>query len=178
MFAYDIRVKLNEFSPDTWRDLIIPENYTFKDLLDIINMIWGFSGDEDSLFILRPSHDVIMDASKSNDFNVKYDAGTTEVNVLFDDIIDLVYLYDMKDRWQIGIQINAKIDYDKDYATVVAFKGAFNPLEKCGGVWELSEIIYYANNPSKRDSSKNAKLSLKVKKFNITQTNEKLKNFK
>ena len=48
--GYDVKVRLNNFRPLTWRDLIIPENITFDELDDILKTLWGFNGHHLSAF--------------------------------------------------------------------------------------------------------------------------------
>ena len=178
MRGYEVRVILNEFSPITSRDIVVPDYYTFEDLKNVINIIWGFTDNEKSLFILRPFNDVVADESLKNDYNVKYDIHTTQIKEIFNKSLEITYLYDLNERWLIGVKVNGKVKCDNDHAIVTDFEGKYNPIEKCGGVWELSEIIYFSKNPKKRDNSKNAKLVDKLKKFDIDEVNEKLKNFK
>ena len=44
MKGYDVKIRLDDFRPLTWRDLIIPEKITFKDLDNIIKILYGFYG--------------------------------------------------------------------------------------------------------------------------------------
>ena len=178
MWGYEVKITLSEFSPVTSREFIIPENYSFEEFSNVINIILGFSGNQESLFVIRPYNDIIKNKNVKSLLDVTYDTNTTYIKEFFDELPDLDYLYDMEDRWLIGIEINGKVECKQNYPIVTDFKGVYNPLEGCGGVWELTEIIYYAKKPSARDNSRNAKLSFEIKKFNLKEVNKKLKKIK
>ena len=176
MKGYVIRIILKDFSPETWRDLIIPENITFDELDSILRIVWSFTKDYDSTFILIPRNIFIMDDLKNTNLDVSYDSKTTLINDFFDKYQEIEYLYDFKDNWKFIIKIQDKIDFDKDYAIVNGFKCAYNPLEDCGGLWEFSELIFYAQNPDKKDSSIVSNLSENLKIFDIENVKMQLKN--
>ena len=53
----------------------------------------------------------------------------------------------------VFVEIKKKIDYDKDYVTIKRFKGKYDPIEDCNGVYGLSEIVDCAENPDEADFS-------------------------
>lgn len=165
--GYDVKVRLNNFRPLTWRDLIIPDNITFMELDDILKTLWSFNGDHLSCFLIRKDDLTIIDKDLANDtmMNCDYDANTTLVSEIFDRYDKITYWYDFGDDWQFDIEIKKKIDYDKDYVTIKRFKGKYNPIEDCGGVYGLSEIVYYAEHPDESDSSYYCDLVKYLSKF-------------
>lgn len=58
--GYDVKVRLNDFRPLTWRDLIIPDNITFTELDDIMKTLWGFNGHHLSCFLIRKGDLIII----------------------------------------------------------------------------------------------------------------------
>ena len=40
MKGYDVKVRLDDFKPLTWRDLIIPAGINFKELDTILKILW------------------------------------------------------------------------------------------------------------------------------------------
>ena len=153
--GYDVKVRLNDFRPLTWRDLIIPDNITFMELDDILKTLWGFNGLHLSCFLLRKTNETIIDddLSKETMMTMDYNANTTLVSEIFDYHDKVTYWYDFGDDWQFDIEIKKKIAYDKDYVTIKRFKGKYNPIEDCHGVYGLSEIVYCAENPDEADYS-------------------------
>lgn len=151
--GYDVKVRLNNLRPLTWRDLIIPDNITFMELDDILKTLWGFNGHHLSCFLLRKTNQIIIDDDLSAEtmMRMDYNANTTLISEIFDRFDKITYWYDFGDDWQFDIEIKKKIDYDKDYVTIKRFKGKYDPIEDCKGIYGLSEIIYCAENPDEAD---------------------------
>ena len=173
MNGYEIKVSLKDFSPEMWRELVIPENITFYQLDNILKILWNFSGEELSTFIVKPRNILIMDESGKTSLTVDYDSKTTLINEFFDKYDIIEYLYDFNDNWNFIIEINSKIVYDKDYPHVKGFKCHYNPLEGCGGLWEFSEVIFFTENPDKKNQSSS---DIELTYFNIDSVNRLLKN--
>ena len=78
--GYDVKVRLNDFRPLTWRDLIIPEKITFDELDNILKTLWGFAGYHLSAFLIKKDNLLIMDGDMSDecmmnaDFDANFDA--------------------------------------------------------------------------------------------------------
>lgn len=155
MQGYDVKVRLNDFRPLTWRDLIIPANMTFMELDDALKTLWNFNGLHLSCFLIRKDNLIITDEdlAKETMMGCDYEANTTLVSEVFDQYNKVTYWYDFGDDWQFDIEVKKKIDYDKDYITIKRFKGKYNPIEDCSGVYGLSEVVYYAEHPDESDSS-------------------------
>ena len=170
--AYDVKVRLNDFRPLTWRDLIIPDNITFMELDDILKTLWGFGGHHLSCFLLRKTNQTIIDddLSKETMMTMDYDANTTHLSEIFDNFNKVTYWYDFGDDWQFDIEIKKKIDYDKDYVTIKRYKGKYNPVEDCKGVYGFSEIIYNAENPDEEDNSYYSELVDYLEEFDMEFT--------
>lgn len=153
--GYDVKVRMNDFRPLTWRDLIIPDNITFTELDDIMKTLWGFNGHHLSCFLIEKDNMIVTDEdlAKETMMGCDYEANTTIISEVFDRYDKVTYWYDFGDDWRFDIEIKKKIDYDKDYVTIKRFKGKYNPIEDCKGVYGLSEVVYYAENPDDADSS-------------------------
>ena len=51
--GYDVKIRLDDFRPLTWRDLIIPAGITFNDLDNAMKIIWDFAGYHLSRFTFK-----------------------------------------------------------------------------------------------------------------------------
>lgn len=153
--GYDVKVRLNDFRPLTWRDLIIPDSISFMELDDILKTLWGFYGHHLSCFLVPKDNLIITDEDLAREtmMGCDYEANSTSVSEVFDRYDKITYWYDFGDDWKFDIEIKKKIDYDRDYVTIKRFKGKYNPVEDCKGVYGLSEIVYYAENPDEADGS-------------------------
>ena len=167
--GYDVKVRLNDFRPLTWRDLIIPDNITFMELDDILKTLWGFNGHHLSCFLLRKTNETIIDDDLADEtmMGMDYNANTTIISEIFDRYDKITYWYDFGDDWKFDIEIKKKIDYDKDYVTIKRFKGKYDPIEDCKGVYGLSEIVYCAENPDEADYSDFAHLVEYLEEFDM-----------
>ncbi|SDA45285.1 pRiA4b ORF-3-like protein [Methanobrevibacter millerae] len=79
MKGYDVKIRLDDFRPITWRDMIIPEKITFKELDRIIKITYGFLGYHLSAFTFKDSDIEILDlsndivaANEAKDMNETY----------------------------------------------------------------------------------------------------------
>lgn len=151
--GYDVKVRLNDLRPLTWRDLIIPENITFMELDDILKTLWNFNGHHLSCFLIKKDDLIIIDRKLSEEtmMGCDFDANTTIIDDIFEKYDKVTYWYDFGDDWRFDIEIKKKIDYDKNYVTIKRYKGKYDPIEDCKGVYGLSEIIYLAENPDGED---------------------------
>ena len=176
--GYDVKVRLNDFRPLTWRDLIIPDNITFTELDDILKTLWGFNGHHLSCFLIRKDNLIITDEDLAEEtmMGCDFEANTTLVSEVFDKYDKVTYWYDFGDDWQFDIEIKKKIDYTKDYVTIKRFKGKYDPIEDCKGIYGLSEIVYYAENPDEADSSYFCELVEYLEEFDMEYAQYLLEN--
>ena len=150
MKGYDVKVRLDDFRPLTWRDLIIPENITFHQLHLIMQKLWNFydmhlyeftTTDYRTKFI--DFDRMSMDTEYIPDYG-EQNSKTVYINDIFDSNKKIKYCYDFGDSWSFTIEIKKKIDYDNTYPNIKRFKGEYNPVEDCGGTWGLSDLIELA----------------------------------
>ena len=147
MKGYDVKVRLDDFRPLTWRDLIIPENITFHQLHLIMQELWDF---KDYHLYEFSTNDYLRrflyfdNESFGDDYihdTRDFDSEKNPIKVLFDSNKKVKYCYDFGDSWSFTIEIKKKIDYEENYPYLKRFKGKYNPIEDCGGTWGLSVIL-------------------------------------
>jgi len=148
MKGYDIKIRLDDFRPLTWRDLIIPENITFHQLHLILQDLWGFyDGHLYEFRIPRDFNTRFIDFDRM-DYDGSYipefgeeNSKESYISDVFDSNKKVYYYYDFGDSWSFTIEIKNKVDFDKTYPVIKRYKGEYNPVEDCGGVWGLSDMI-------------------------------------
>lgn len=181
MKGYDIKVKLDDFKPPTYRNLIIPENITFYQLHLIMQKLWDFTNkhfyefntkDYKRRYIDFESHS--MDGIYLPDFNEK-DAKNEYIKEIFDLTDEIFYTYDFGDSWRFTIEIKKKVEYKENYPQIIEFEGEYGPVENCGGVFILSDMVEYKTNPDFDTTDYIKKLSEKLKIFNLEEKCETLK---
>ena len=129
MKAYDVKVRLDDFKPLHWRDIIIPSGITFKDLNSILKILWGFDGYHLYEFTFKDVSDII---DESND---------TLIDEFFQNSRKIFWEYDFGDGWSFTIEVKKVMESDKDYPVIKRFRGEYNLLDDIGGVWGLKELI-------------------------------------
>ena len=141
--GYDVKVRFKNFKPNTWKDLIIPENITFMELDDILKTLWNFTGEHMSAFMISKPNMLIMDGDLSREtmMDGDYDANFTLINDFFENNDKITYWYDFTADWMFDIEIKKKIDYDKKYVTIKRFKGKYDLLDNCGGPFAYEVIL-------------------------------------
>ena len=141
--GYDVKVRFKYFKPNTWKDLIIPENITFMELDDILKTLWNFTGEHLSAFRTPKDNKLIMDGDLSREtmMDGDYDSNFTVINDFFENYDKIGYWYDFSDDWMFDIEIKKKIDYDKKYVTIKRFKGKYDLMDNCGGPGDYGQII-------------------------------------
>ncbi|SDA45296.1 pRiA4b ORF-3-like protein [Methanobrevibacter millerae] len=87
------------------------------------------------------------------------------------------YEYDFGDGWAFTIEIKKIVDYDRDYPTIKRFKGDYNPIEDCGGVYGLELILYYKDHPDEAPDIYLEQINL-LEKFNQEDIQDRLEDFK
>ena len=163
--GYDVKVRLDDFRPLHWRNLIIPAGITFRDLDNILKILWDFSGYHLSRFTFKDSFDVI-----TNDVEgIGLDMGElNSEDVIIDEYFEanrkICWEYDYGDGWSFTIEVKKAVDYDRDYPTVKRFKGEYNLMDDIGGVWGLNDMI-------EMDSDE-------LTKFDIDDAQSALKDFR
>ena len=141
MSGYKILLQLYS-NVETWRELTIPENITFKQLHQIIQKIFGFY--DYHMYDFRIPEEISEDTVDLNSIiqNIDYEhSNNVKINEIFNDNSVLLYVYDFGDNWEIVISVMDKIDYDETTALITDFKGKYNPLDDMGGIPVFEEIM-------------------------------------
>ena len=178
MKGYDVKVRLDDFRPLTWRDLIIPENITFHQLHLIMQELWNFYDMHLYDFTTIDNRIRFLDFDKmsiTEEYIPDYgeqNARTVCINEMFDSNKKIKYCYDFGDSWSFTIEIKKKIDYDNTYPHIKRFKGEYNPVEDCGGIWGLSDLIELAE----KGEEDEAGFVNELEKFDQEKIQEKLIN--
>lgn len=153
MKGYDIKIRLDNFKPNTWRDLIIPENITFHQLHMIIQEIWDLKNRYSYLFTIKKTdikylsfEEKTVENEHTKEEN-EFDSRKHPISELFDSEENITYIYGSNKEWSFTITIKKNIEYNEFYPYLKRFKGEYNPIEDCGGIDALSDIVNtYENN--------------------------------
>ncbi len=137
--------------PPIWREIIVPEDYTFFNLHVAIQDAMGWTDSHlHQFFIGNPSKGQTKYIAWPNpDMEVDMDEREIEINRFLKKEKDSVfYEYDFGDGWTHRIELKKILGLDQKsrYPQIVAGKNACPP-EDCGGLWGYYDLIEIINNP-------------------------------
>ncbi len=164
---YVFRVDLSGAKPPIWRRITIPDDASFFDLHLAIQAAFGWSGYHLHSFEVGnryPDTLTIIDwKGEDDEFMMFGSEKRREFNTRLKDIFGSLhkkarYTYDFGDSWDHTIKLEKEIDAPAPdpVAPFEVIKGCgASPLEDCGGIWGLQQIIdgshpYLAELPAHR----------------------------
>ena len=150
-FQFKIQLK-NISKPPVWRRVIVPEDFTFERLHDVIQAAFGWDGSH--LYEFSPqgigSYPYIGIPSKAA-WDEKPDMNSTRTKlskIFYCEKQTFVYTYDFGDNWQHKITLELIIDDDlSKKAVCIGGKGACPP-EDCGGPWGYESFLQIISDPN------------------------------
>lgn len=181
--------------PPVWREILIPANYNFYQLHEIIQAV--FNWDDSHLWHFEEkAYDsvYVITSDPENDFDMHhqsfYDPEDTSISSILkkkDDKIE--YLYDFGDDWIVSISVKELIDKKISNAEVINFKGD-NMVDNIGGIWgymQYREVYDNLDKISQKkmnefleltwfDSKEEFKEFMDNLKFDINYANNLIKN--
>lgn len=135
MAGYQIKVNMEYVKPPMWRRMAIPDQITFADLHEMLQIAFGW--DNWHLHDFRFQH-VEESVGDSENTDVEYD----ERDLLADGFLKdgwIRYTYDFGDDWCHKIVLEKELpDYEFRYPQVLKFKRN-NFKEDSGGAWSEEE---------------------------------------
>lgn len=135
MAGFQVKVVLEGVQPPLWRRILLPDQLSFADLHDILQVVFGWQ--EEHL------HDFTFQGSRIRISDTEYaDADLDEKEVCVDPYLKagwIRYTYDFGDDWSHKIILEKeREDYENRYPTVIKHKRN-NMEEDSGGAWSGEE---------------------------------------
>ncbi|MGL5753174.1 MAG: plasmid pRiA4b ORF-3 family protein, partial [Paraclostridium sp.] len=145
--AVKVKSRLDFEEIDISRELIIPLNYTFRDLHKVMQSAFQWQNYHLHEFIvLDKDEEVVRIVGHEDEFAFEYDVETIkDENVYLYEYLpkykNIVYRYDFGDNWTHIICVeDILFDYDKYYAVCIDGNGD-SPPEDIGGEWGYYEYL-------------------------------------
>ena len=137
MAGYICKIVIEDTHPPVWRRVVIPEKITFKELHEIMQILFDWQDMHLHAFEIPADHICIDDEGDS--WGDHYDEAVTLIDSFFKNYKWVRYTYDFGDDWRHRINIE-KIDetYQARYVTLLKVKGD-NFAEDSGGIWGYEE---------------------------------------
>lgn len=138
MSGYVLKITIEDTHPPVWRRIVVPEKITFRDLHDMIQIVFGWEDMHLHGFCI-PSKDIFIDDEEETWGSEHYAESETLIEQFILDHKWIRYTYDFGDDWRHKI-VYEKTDenYNKRYASLLKYNGD-NFIEDCRGSWEDGE---------------------------------------
>lgn len=177
--GYDIKIRLNDYKPLTWRDLIIPEGLTFNQLHEIIQILMDLDDYHAYMFEFKNNPERVVDFDQIDDWENTIDSNTTIIDKYFDNNKKITYTYDFGDDWEFTIEVKKKVEIDDEYPIIKRYKGDYNPVEDCGGVYALPKLVALKTGEIPiSEASDEDRMNLKyMMKFNLEDKQDQLNDY-
>ena len=137
--------------PPVWREVLVPANFNFLQLHEIIQTVFNWDGSHLWQFEEKAyDSDFVVNLPSAEDFDMRhsifYNADTTSISSLLKNKDDkMEYLYDFGDDWIVKISLKEILDKKIPNAEVTNFKGD-NMVDDIGGVWGYMSYRDFYNN--------------------------------
>jgi hypothetical protein len=125
-------------SPDVWRTVLVPDEFTFDDFHALIQAAFGWGEQHQYYFVDDPSHPRMyvmlpdLDIDSSIPQGKISDADEITVDSFFRKKKQLFYIYDLGDNWIHRITLLGTVDEPAENFRCEAGNGTCPP-ENCGG---------------------------------------------
>lgn len=152
---YEFKITLMGINPPIWRQIQVPENYTFWDLHVAIQDSMGWTDSHLHEFeIVNPA------TSRQEAFGIPVESFDEDRDVLpgwehkiasyfsMDNPV-ATYLYDFGDDWRHTVRLEKILAREKNRRYPVCIDGKRAcPPEDCGGVWGYKEFLKAVTDPA------------------------------
>ena len=186
IYQYKIQIK-NITKPPVWRQLLIPDTFSFHKLHEVIQISFGWENCH--LYMFNPkgygSKPVIAIPSPEDWDKPDKNAKSTKLNQVFtSEKQSFTYIYDFGDDWVHHIVLEKILSDEIKYPVCLAGKGTCPP-EDCGGSWGYESLKAILDDPKHQEYLEMKEwLGLEDNEdwdpniFDINEINEVLKKYK
>jgi hypothetical protein len=185
--ALQFKIQLkNVTKPPVWRQVIVPEKFTFHDLHQLIQLVFGW--EDYHLYQFSPkgygSHPIIAFPSKEDWDQPDMNAGKTKLSKVFISAKQtFTYIYDFGDDWIHQIVLEKILNDEIKQPVCLAGKGTCPP-EDCGGPWGYENLKLILADPAHEEYLETKEwMGLEADEewdanyFDVAEVNEMLKDF-
>ncbi|MFQ5770684.1 MAG: plasmid pRiA4b ORF-3 family protein [bacterium] len=151
--VYQFKISLKGVRPPIWREIQVPETYTFWDFHVAIQDAMGWQDYHLHEFeLLKPSTDSKVNIGiPDEDFGRKVFPGWTQkiADYFSSENRAASYLYDFGDDWGHQIELQKIIPKKRGVSYPVCSNGKRAcPPEDCGGIWGYEDLLEIIKDPT------------------------------
>ena len=136
MKNYILKISINR--TNIWRRIAIPQGFTFSQLHDVIQIIFGWENSH--LHEFRYIDNLIdREELSAEEYNKKMliDESEVDLDLILMNEKRVTYLYDLGDSWELSIEVINIVD-GREYPRLLEYCGTML-MDNCGGVEGLKE---------------------------------------
>jgi hypothetical protein len=150
---YQFKISLKGVRPPIWREIQVPETYTFWDFHVAIQDAMGWQDYHLHEFeLLKPSTGLKVNiGTPDEDFGRKVLPGWTQkiADYFSSENRAASYLYDFGDDWEHQIELQKIIPKKRGISYPVCTNGKRAcPPEDCGGIWGYEDLLEIIKDPT------------------------------
>ncbi|MDP4268086.1 MAG: plasmid pRiA4b ORF-3 family protein [Bacteroidota bacterium] len=173
---YQLKITLKDVKPSIWRRIQVKDNLNFLELSTIVQIAMGWEGIHKHMFVIGDEEIGYTDDDKCDSKDHKIKKYLHKENTKF------IYEYNFGDGWEHDVEVEAilPIEETKQYPFCIEGK-RHCPPENCGGPWAYEDLIGMIKDKKHPDHQKMIEKfgkNFKPEKFDITEINSKLLNYK
>lgn len=152
--VYQLKLSMKGITPQIWRRIQVPENYTFLDLHNAIQAVmdWEDYHLHEFKMINPKTGEPEIIGMEGNDFEAFGGPLVPEQKAKISDYFtlenkDALYTYDFGDNWQVKVRLEKILPKKEgtDYPLCTAGKRAAVP-EDIGGIWGYEDMLEILKN--------------------------------
>lgn len=154
MKGYQLKITIKGSKPPIWRRVVVPEQFTFCQLHQVIQGAFGWCDYHLHEFEFKKLGLLIRDPwvedelVKSCGCDVLEEG--TQIGTLITENPRFIYTYDFGDTWEHQILMEKEVEYEYNYPQVLKYKGDNIP-EDCGGIGGYYDLLDKLDDPEAED---------------------------
>ena len=154
MKGYQLKITIKGSKPPIWRRVVVPEQYTFCQLHQVIQGAFGWCDYHLHKFEFKKPGLLIRETWEEDDLAESCGCDVleegTQIGTLITENPRFIYTYDFGDTWEHQILMEKEVEYEYSYPQVLKYKGDNIP-EDCGGIGGYYDLLDKLDDPEAED---------------------------
>ena len=144
MKGYQLKITIKGSKPPIWRRVVVPEQFTFCQLHQVIQGAFGWCDYHLHKFEFKKPGLLIRETWEEDDLAESCGCDVleegTQIGTLITENPRFIYTYDFGDTWEHQILMEKEVEYEYSYPQVLKYKGDNIP-EDCGGIGGYYDLL-------------------------------------
>ena len=154
MKGYQLKITIKGSKPPRWRRVVVPEQFTFCQLHQVIQGAFGWCDYHLHKFEFKKPGLLIRETWEEDDLAESCGCDVleegTQIGTLITENPRFIYTYDFGDTWEHQILMEKEVEYEYSYPQVLKYKGDNIP-EDCGGIGGYYDLLDKLDDPEAED---------------------------